>query len=89
MRRSPAFQNVAAQLEAGGCFVIEVGVPGLQRLPAGETVRAFAVTPEHLGFEAHASGARDDHDAHVISLRVRVAETYGPGGDTRARLYCI
>ena len=38
------FQNVAAQLEAGGCFVIEVGVPGLQRLPAGETVRAFAVT---------------------------------------------
>jgi SAM-dependent methyltransferase len=47
------FQNVAAQLEAGGCFVIEVEVPGLQRLPAGETVRAFAVTPEHLGFEEY------------------------------------
>ena len=47
------FQNVAAQLEAGGCFVIEVGVPGLQRLPAGETGRAFAVTPEHLGFEEY------------------------------------
>ena len=25
------FQNVAAQLEVGGCFVIEVGLPDLQR----------------------------------------------------------
>ena len=45
------FGNVAAQLEPGGCFVIEVGVPGLQRLPPGETVQAFTVTPTHLGFE--------------------------------------
>src|SRR5919204_2063816 len=27
------FRNVAAHLEPGGCFVIEVGVPQLQRLP--------------------------------------------------------
>ena len=27
------FRNAAAHLEPGGCFVIEVGVPGLQRLP--------------------------------------------------------
>jgi SAM-dependent methyltransferase len=47
------FANVAAQLEPGGCFVIEVIVPQLQRLPPGETVRAFTVTPEHLGFEEH------------------------------------
>jgi SAM-dependent methyltransferase len=45
------FQNVAAQLDPGGCFVIEVGVPALQRLPPGETVRAFALTPTHLGFD--------------------------------------
>jgi SAM-dependent methyltransferase len=45
------FQNVAAHLEPGGCFVIEVGVPSLQRLPPGETVRAFAVTPTYLGFD--------------------------------------
>jgi len=45
------FQNVAAHLEPGGCFVIEVIVPALQRLPPGETVRAFAVTPTHLGFD--------------------------------------
>jgi SAM-dependent methyltransferase len=45
------FENVAAHLEPGGRFVIEVIVPALRRLPPGETVRAFAVTPTHLGFE--------------------------------------
>jgi SAM-dependent methyltransferase len=45
------FRNVAAHLEPGGCFVIEVEVPQLQRLPPGETVRAFALTPTHLGFD--------------------------------------
>jgi hypothetical protein len=45
------FRNVAAQLEPGGCFVIEVEVPQLQRLPPGETVRPFTVTPTRLGFD--------------------------------------
>jgi SAM-dependent methyltransferase len=45
------FQNVAAHLEPGGCFVIEVGVPALQRLPPGETVRAFNVSATRLGFD--------------------------------------
>jgi SAM-dependent methyltransferase len=47
------FRNAAAHLEPGGCFVIEVGVPGLQRLPPGETVRAFTVTPTRLGFDEY------------------------------------
>ena len=47
------FRNVAAHLEPGGCFVIEVGIPALQRLPPGETVRPFEVTPEHLGFDEY------------------------------------
>src|SRR5918992_1057821 len=33
------FRNVAAHLDPGGFFVIEVGVPDLQRLPPGETLR--------------------------------------------------
>jgi len=45
------FRNVAAHLEPGGCFVIEVEVPQLQRLPPGETVRAFTVSPTRLGFD--------------------------------------
>ena len=47
------FQNVAAHLRPGGCFVIEVYIPELQRLPPGETVHAFTVTPTHLGFEEY------------------------------------
>jgi SAM-dependent methyltransferase len=45
------FRNAAAHLRPGGCFVIEVEVPQLQRLPPGEVVRAFTVTPTHLGFD--------------------------------------
>jgi SAM-dependent methyltransferase len=47
------FQNVAAHLQPGGCFVIEVGVPDLQRLPPGETVRPFTVSPARLGFDEY------------------------------------
>jgi SAM-dependent methyltransferase len=45
------FENVAAHLEPGGCFVVEVGVPELQRLPPGETMRPFDVSEDHLGFD--------------------------------------
>ena len=47
------FQNVAAHLQAGGCFVVEVGVPDLQRLPPGETVRPFTVSATRLGFDEY------------------------------------
>jgi SAM-dependent methyltransferase len=47
------FRNVAAHLEPGGCFVIEVHVPELQRLPPGETIHVFTATSTHLGFEEY------------------------------------
>lgn len=47
------FRNVAAHLAPGGRFVIEVFVPILQRLPPGETVRAFHVSPSRLGFDEY------------------------------------
>jgi len=47
------FRNVAAHLEPGGLFVIELYIPQLQRLPPGETICAFTVTPTHLGFEEY------------------------------------
>ena len=43
------FRNVAAHLEAGGCFVIENYIPELQRLPPGETMYVFTATPTHVG----------------------------------------
>ncbi len=45
------FCNVAAHLEPGGSFVIEVEVPQLRRLPPGDTVRAFLASPTRLGFD--------------------------------------
>jgi SAM-dependent methyltransferase len=47
------FRNIAAHLKDGGCFVIEVMVPDLQRLPPGETVRPFHVGPDRLGFDEY------------------------------------
>jgi SAM-dependent methyltransferase len=47
------FRNAAAHLEPSGCFVIEVLVPRLQRLPPGETFQPFDVTPTHLGFDEY------------------------------------
>ena len=47
------FRTVAAQLEAGGCFVIENYIPQLQRLPPGQITRVFIATPAHLGFEQY------------------------------------
>ena len=45
------FCNAAAHLEPGGCFVIEVIVPPLRRLPPGESSLVFALTPERVGYD--------------------------------------
>ncbi len=47
------FRNAAAHLEEGGCFLVEVGVPDLRRLPPGETVHPFDVSDDHLGFDEY------------------------------------
>ena len=47
------FCNAAAHLEPNGCFVVEVLVPRLQRLPPGETFQPFTVEPTHLGFDEY------------------------------------
>ena len=45
------FANAAAQLAPGGCFVVEVIVPQLRRVPPGETARVFTLDPDHVGIE--------------------------------------
>jgi SAM-dependent methyltransferase len=47
------FRTVAAHLEPGGCFVIEVGVPDLRRLPPGERFVAFDVSERHWGIDEY------------------------------------
>ena len=63
------FQNVSRHLVPGGRFVIEVGVPDLQRLPAGETIRPFSVRPDHLGFDEY-----DVVGQGMVSHHVRIED---------------
>jgi SAM-dependent methyltransferase len=74
------FRTVAAQLEPGGLFVVEVLVPQLQRLPPGDTIRVFTVTAAHLGFDEYDVARQglishhywvDEHPAEVWSVPFR------------------
>jgi SAM-dependent methyltransferase len=47
------FRNAAAHLEPGGCFVIEVGVPDLRRLPPGQNVVPWQVSPTRWAFDLY------------------------------------
>ena len=47
------FRNVAAHLEPGGCFVIEVAVPDLRRLPPGQNAVPFEVSPTRWAFDVY------------------------------------
>jgi SAM-dependent methyltransferase len=52
------FKNVADHLEDGGCFVVELWIPELQKLVPGEHIRAFTATPERLGFDEYEVAAQ-------------------------------
>jgi SAM-dependent methyltransferase len=45
------FANAAAHLQPGGCFVVEVEVPQLRRVPPGETGWVFTLDRDHVGIE--------------------------------------
>jgi SAM-dependent methyltransferase len=47
------FENASRHLEPGGCFVIEVGVPDLQRLPPGERFVPIGVRDDYVGVDEY------------------------------------
>ena len=65
------FGNVAAHLEPGGCFVIEVSIPDLRRLPAGQTAVPFHVSPTRWAFDIYdvATQAMSSNYIEVIDGR--------------------
>jgi SAM-dependent methyltransferase len=56
-----SFRNAATHLEPGGYFVIEVGVPDLQRLPPGEAHRLFSVRENYWGHRRIRRGEPGPH----------------------------
>ena len=47
------FRNAAEHLEPGGCFVIEVLIPELRRLPAGQKVVPYRVSSADWAFDIY------------------------------------
>jgi SAM-dependent methyltransferase len=45
------FENAASQLAVGGCFVVEVIVPQLRKVPPGEAARVFTLEADHVGID--------------------------------------
>ncbi|HEU0193467.1 MAG TPA: class I SAM-dependent methyltransferase [Gaiellales bacterium] len=71
------FENAAAHLVPGGCFVIEVLVPRLQRLPPGDTLQVFDVSPGHVGVDEY-DVARQGLVSHHLWLDNGRAERFSP-----------
>jgi SAM-dependent methyltransferase len=69
------FENAAAHLEPGGCFVVETFVPALQRLPFGEHLVPFDVSEDHIGIDEY-DVANQALVSHHVSVR--------PDGTTRS-----
>jgi SAM-dependent methyltransferase len=65
------FRNVAAHLESNGCFVIEVAIPDLRRLPPGQTVVPFHVSPTRWAFDVYdvATQAMSSNYVEVVNGR--------------------
>jgi SAM-dependent methyltransferase len=87
------FRNVAAHLEGGGCFVIEVNIPELRRLPPGETARVFHVSENRWGideFDVARQGVTSHHfrivDGTVERLSIPFRYTWPAELDLMAEL---
>ncbi len=72
------FRNVAAHLEPGGCFVIEVGVPDLQRLPPGETYVVFDFSEGHWGIDEYDVARQGLVSHHFELVDGRIERSSGP-----------
>ena len=72
------FRNVAAHLEPGGAFVIEVGVPDLLRLTPGETIVPFHVSEARVGFDEYDVATQAMTSHHLVIVDGRAERTSVP-----------
>jgi SAM-dependent methyltransferase len=66
--QATCFRNAAAHLEPGGCFLVEVGVPDLRRLPPGDTFRVFGASENYWGIDEYdvATQAAVSHHVWIV-----------------------
>jgi SAM-dependent methyltransferase len=70
------FRNAARHLSPGGCFVVELGVPDLRRLPPGQQATVFSVEPGYLGVDTYDVVAQQLVSHHVRFGEGREAEIF-------------
>jgi SAM-dependent methyltransferase len=68
------FENAAAHLRPGGCFVIETSVPGVAGVPLAGRYRVFSHTDEHHGIDEYDRVTQQMFSHHYTRL---------PSGDYR------
>ncbi len=59
------FKNAAAHLAPGGCFLIEVSVPDLRRLPPGQDVVSFHVSPTRWAFDRYDVATQSESSNYI------------------------
>jgi SAM-dependent methyltransferase len=73
------FANAAAHLEPRGCFLVEVGVPDLRRLPPGEDARVFSHGPGYVGYDRYVDlVAQQAVSHHFVTRGAHVGESEFP-----------
>jgi SAM-dependent methyltransferase len=71
------FRNVADHLAPGGCFVIEVMIPELRKLPPGQHIVPFRVGATRWGFDTY-DVATQTMSSHHLELADDGRATYTP-----------
>ncbi|MFE0252711.1 class I SAM-dependent DNA methyltransferase [Streptomyces sp. NPDC059010] len=61
------FRNAAAHLRPGGCFVVEVGVPDLRRLPPGQKAVPFDINDSGWAFDTY-DVATQAMSSHYVTI---------------------
>lgn len=62
------FRNAADHLAPGGHFLIELCVPGVRRLPPGQTAVPFEVSDRHTGFDTYDLATQQGTSHHYSRL---------------------
>ena len=67
------FRNAAAHLAPNGCFVVEVGVPALQRLPMGKKLIPHEVSETHWCIDEYdvVTQAFSSHHLNVVDGKLQ------------------
>lgn len=72
------FRNVAAHLEPGGTFVVEVGIPELRRLPPGERYVVFDFGEDHWGIDEYDVANQGLVSHHFTRRSDQIEKSSGP-----------